>query len=143
MPRSLHLCSTIFSVQAYIYKIRFCASQVHISFYKIHKPTINSLALLNYCNAVISRNVPLSVKFISCGQYPSAGRYGVLKATRCRSAQHRRVQFCSKVINGFSQLCDLEVRKCTRVMFGICRYSLVLVTPAFHMSQLSSHCIRQ
>ena len=140
VPRCLRLCSTNISVKAYTFNIHFCTSQVHI-FYKIRKPTINSLALLDYCNAVINRNVPLSVKFISCHRYPSAGRYDVLKATCCRNAQHRHVQFCSKVISGFSQLCDMVVRKCARVMRGIYHYPLVLVIPAFHISQLSSYCI--
>jgi hypothetical protein len=142
VPRCLHLCSTNISVKAHIHNIHFCASQVHV-FYKIHKPTINSLALLGYCNAVISRNVQSSVKFISCHRYSSAGRYDVLKATRCRNAQHRHVQFCSKVISGLSHLCDLVVRKCARVMLRIYHYSIVLVIPAFRISQLSSHCIRQ
>ena len=123
--------------------IRFCVRQVHTSFYKTHKPTINSLALLDYCNLVISRNVPLSVKFISCHPYQSAGRYGVLTATSRRNAQHRRIQFCSKVLSGLSQLCDLEVRKCTWVVLGIYHSPLVLVIPAFHISQFSSHFIRQ
>lgn len=91
VPRCLHLCTTNFSIKSYIYTVRFGASQVHMSFYKIHKPTINSLAQLNYCNTVISRNVPLNVKFISCRRYPSAVRYSFLKATRCRNAQQRHV----------------------------------------------------